>query len=264
LSHEPITITVDGERIRGTVIVPPAGAGRGTAALFVHGWGGSQEQYLARARLVAALGCVCLTFDLRGHVGTVPRHGAVTREENLHDVIAAYDVLAGRVGVDPARIVLVGSSYGAYLGAIATAVRPVRWLALRAPAIYKDADWTLPKRALHLDPDFVAFRQRAHLPADNRALAACARFGGDALIVESRDDSIVPHAVVASYVAAFSSAHSLTHRVIEGADHGLSRAAWKEAYTALLLGWLEEMTATEPPAQPRAPAVAGARVPQES
>ena len=71
--------------------------------LFVHGWGGSQEQYLARAREIAALGCICLTFDLRGHARTEPQHETVTREDNLRDVLAAYDVLARPSGGRPQR-----------------------------------------------------------------------------------------------------------------------------------------------------------------
>ena len=49
--------------------------------LFVHGWGGSQEQYLVRAREIAELGCVCLTFDL-----TRPRrHPAALRDGDARE-----------------------------------------------------------------------------------------------------------------------------------------------------------------------------------
>jgi hypothetical protein len=66
----------------------------------------------------------------------------------------------------------VGSSYGGYLAAIATTMRPVRWLALRVPALYKDAGWDFPKKQLNKDPDMHAYRRR-RLPAqDNRALRA--------------------------------------------------------------------------------------------
>jgi pimeloyl-ACP methyl ester carboxylesterase len=263
LRDEPVDIAVDGCTIGGTVV---AGADGGSqpGALFVHGWGGSQEQYLSRARAVAETGCVCLTFDLRGHQRTLTQHEAVTREQNLHDVVAAYDVLASREGVDGSRIALVGSSYGAYLGALATVLRPVRWLSLRAPAIYKDAGWNLPKRTLHRDPEFADFRLREHRPSDNRALDACARFRGDALVVESGDDRIVPHAVVASYNAALATAHSLTYRVIEDADHGLTQERWKQAYSDLLVAWLNEMMADASGPPPAGPAASQARLPAET
>jgi uncharacterized protein len=267
LRDEAVDIAVDGQHIEGTLLVPGNPRERAPGVLFVHGWGGNQEQYLARARIVAALGCVCLTFDLRGHERTQSQHETVTREESLHDVSAAYDVLARCRHVDPERMAMVGSSYGAYMGALATASRPVRWLALRAPAIYKDTDWDLPKRKLHQDPEFVDYRTRAHHSRDNRALDACAQFHGDVLVVESQHDRIVPHPVVASYVSAFTNARSLTYRVIEGADHGLTQERWKQTYTDLLVTWLKQMTASArgaPSAQPQAVGAAAARLPEES
>ena len=84
----------------------------------------------------------------------------------------------------------------------------------------------------------------------NRALRACAGFKGDVLVVESEHDDRVPHPVIGNYVAAFSQVHSLTARVIKGADHGLSEEECRRSYTALLMNWLTEM-------------VVGARVPGE-
>ena len=59
-------------------------------ALFVHGGAGNQGQYLARAREISALGCLCLTFDLYGHATAMSYQGQVTREDNLNDIVAAY------------------------------------------------------------------------------------------------------------------------------------------------------------------------------
>jgi pimeloyl-ACP methyl ester carboxylesterase len=155
--------------------------------------------------------------------------------------MGAYDVLANHPGVDKSFIALVGSSYGAYLGALLIYMRPVRLLALQAPALYKDDDWQKPKRQLHVDPDFAAYRRLQLRAADNRALGACAQFLGDALVVESQHDEIIPHAAVANYIAALTNVHSLTYRVIEGADHALSDERWERAYTELLVNWLSEM-----------------------
>jgi pimeloyl-ACP methyl ester carboxylesterase len=178
---EAIDIAVDDQRIAGTVIVP---ATLIPGFLFVHGWGGSQEQYLARAREIAALGCICLTFDLRGHARTEPQNGSVTREDNLRDLMAAFDALAGNPAVDRSAIAVIGSSYGGYLAAVLTSLRPVRWLGLRVPAIYRDENWEEPKRRLNGD-DLTLYRQTTIEPEKNRALAACEDFFGDVLIVES-------------------------------------------------------------------------------
>ena len=61
------------------------------------------------------------------------------------------------------------------------------------------------------------------------------------LIVESEHDDIIPRPVIANYIAAFKNAHSLTYRVIEGADHGLSEEPWQQAFTTLLVNWATEM-----------------------
>ena len=233
-----IHIDIDDGTIDGTIVTPDM---RMPGVLFVHGWGGSQEQYLARAREVAALGCVCLTFDLRGHAGTRPQHETVTRENNLHDVLAAYDVLASHRAVDPSSIAIVGSSYGGYLGAILTTLRPVRWLALRVPALYMDNGWGVPKRRLHKEQDLASYRRSLVRPEDNRALRACAEFKGDVLLVESECDATIPHEVICSYRDACVKARSLTYRMIDGADHGLSEEHWQRAYTALLVSWMTEM-----------------------
>jgi pimeloyl-ACP methyl ester carboxylesterase len=238
---EAVDICVDGKRIEGTLIAPAALEQAAPGLLFVHGWGGNQDHYLAEARALAALGCVCLIFDLRGHAETEAQHDTVTREDNMRDLIAAYDVLAGNAFVEKSFIAIVGSSYGAYLAALLTYMRPVRLLAFQAPALYKDDDWEAPKRKLHVDPDFASYRKLTLRAEDNRALGACAQFLGGALVVESEHDEVIPHPAVANYIAAFVNAHSLTYRMIEGADHALSEERWERAYTELLVNWFSEM-----------------------
>ena len=235
--HETLEIGVDGQSLAATLAAP---ATKMPGILFVHGWGGSQERDLDRARDIAALGCVCLTFDMRGHAATSAQHETVTREQNLADVLAAYDLLASQPAVDTEAIAVVGSSYGGYLAAILSSLRPVRWLALRVPALYKDAEWDVPKRRLDrkaLD----AYRRGPVAASENRALKACADFAGDVLIVESEHDHLVPHQTIVSYRAAFFQAHSLSYRIIDGADHALSAEPCQRAYTSLLVNWTTEM-----------------------
>jgi pimeloyl-ACP methyl ester carboxylesterase len=255
-----LEIAVDGECIAGTLVTP------GTlipGVLFVHGWGGSQQQYLARAREVAALGCICLTFDLRGHARTESRCETVSREDNLRDVLAAHDTLVSQRGVDASAIAVVGSSYGGYLAAMLTALRPVRWLALRAPALYKDSEWTSPKGRLRVLQELDVYRRLPLRSVESRALVACTSYRGHALVVESEHDAYVPAQVIANYREALSGAVSLTYRVLEGADHGLSQTASQQAYTGVLVDWLREMieraradarTAAIDPQTPQGPA----------
>jgi dienelactone hydrolase len=234
---EPVEIAVDGKHMDGTIVRPDTLV---PGVLLVHGWDGSQAEYLERAREIAALGCVCLTFDLRGHERHRADRESVTREDNLSDLLAAYDMLALRSEVDREAIAVVGSSYGGYLGAILTTLRPVRWLALRVPALYEDEDWHVPKDSLPRDR-LAQLRRRHVEPGESRALGACSVFRGEVLIVESEHDNVVPHPAVESYKSACAQARSVTYRVISGADHALSEKAWQQTYTSMLVNWLSEM-----------------------
>jgi pimeloyl-ACP methyl ester carboxylesterase len=247
---EPVYIRVEGEHILGTLISPGALV---PGVLFVHGWGGDQRQYLARARSIAALGCVCLTFDLRGHAQTQTQQETISREDSLRDILAAFDFLAAQHNVDSDSIAVVGSSYGGYLAALLTALRPVRWLALRVPALYKDSEWSLPKLRLRTEQDLAKYRLQPVGPEDSNALRACHAFTGDVLLVESEHDTVIPHQVVVNYREACKSARSLTYRLLAGADHGLSDEATQVAYRDLLVKWFKEIVFGTKPVEPAVP-----------
>lgn len=257
--EDSVRIAVADQTLAGTFVTPRTLV---PGMLFVHGWGGSQDQYLARAREIAALGCVCLTFNLRGHVETQPLFETVSRETNLQDVLAAYDQLAARRHVNPDAIGIIGSSYGGYLGAIVTTLRRVRWLALRAPALYIDTGWAVPKLELHRSQDLKSYRRERVQASDNRALAACQIFDGDVLLVESEHDDIVPQAVLHSYRAACTHTRSLTYRCLPGADHGLGTDHDQRAYGRVLRAWLGEMMAQARGADAPAAAAAPAALPE--
>lgn len=236
-TSESIELTVDHEQIAGTLLAPHH---QMPGILFVHGWGGSQTRDMMRAKGIAGLGCVCLTFDLRGHEKTLLQKQTVTRGHNLEDILVAYDRLAEHPSTDPDRIAVIGTSYGGYLAAILTTLRPVRWLATRVPALYWDEQWNLPKQQLDRQ-QLMKYRKSILGPLDNRALGACATFEGDVLIVESEHDEHVPHDTIMNYRSSFRKAHSMTHRIIDGADHGLSSERCQQAYSTILNNWISEM-----------------------
>ena len=234
---QSISIEVEGMDLSGTFLSPET---KIPGVLFIHGWGGSQKFDLVRARNLAGLGCICLTFDLRGHAATESQRSRVSRSDNLRDVVAAYDQLLHHPSIDSEEIAVVGSSYGGYLATILSTMRAVRWLALHVPAIYRDEEWDLPKGSLSRD-SLAAYRLTQVTPDQNRALAACEAFTGDVLIVESEHDTFIPHSTIMNYRSAFLRAHSLTHRILDGADHALTDKVAQRAYTSILLNWATEM-----------------------
>lgn len=236
-NSETTHITVQDQTIGGTFLVPNNTV---PGVLFIHGWGGSQQFDLLRAQRIAGMGCVCLTFDLRGHADTLAQQMSVSRDDNLRDVMAAYDCLVVHPSIDTSAIAVVGSSYGGYLAALLTQARPVKWLALHVPALYRDDEWMLPKRQLNREA-LTTYRLSHVIPDDNRALAACRDFRGDVLIVEAEHDTFVPHSTIMNYMDAFQSVHSLTYRIVDQADHALTKKSSQQAYTSILSNWTIEM-----------------------
>jgi dienelactone hydrolase len=232
-----LRIASGSRQLSGTVFSPGR---RLPGFLMIHGWGGSQQKYLSHAQEVASLGCICLTFDLRGHAETEPLRDSVTPEQNMEDALAAIDALRDHPAVDLESIGVVGSSYGGYLSALLTRERPVRWLALRVPALYKDEHWTKPKVAIDRG-ELDQFRSEVVGPESNRAIAACRQFEGDVLVVESEHDDFVPQTVITSYRTAFHRSKSLTYRQIVGADHSLTKIEHQRAYSSILVNWATEM-----------------------
>ncbi|MDF1710463.1 MAG: alpha/beta fold hydrolase [Paracoccaceae bacterium] len=231
------TIRIAKRELEGHFYEPRTGL---PGVLFIHGWNGSQDRDAERSRAISRLGCVCLTFDMRGHGLTQSERPKVTRTDNLEDICAAYDKLVTHPSVDASCILVVASSYGAYLSTFLTAVRPVKWLAMRVPALYSDDDWDQPKDAIDRE-DLRLYRSTEVPLMSNRALKHCQHFGGDVLIVESEKDERIPHPTIASYLASFKRACSITHRIIEGADHSLSRLESRRVYDEILVRWIKEM-----------------------
>ncbi|GAA4343537.1 hypothetical protein GCM10023165_26080 [Variovorax defluvii] len=211
--------------------------------LLVPGWNDDQR---ARDRTLEqglhAAGWACHRVDLPNATLSATERASVTREDNLRDLLAAYDALAAEPQVARDAIGMVGVSYGGYLAALASRLRPLRWLALRAPALYRDEAWSQPKEALDKD-DLSVYRLLRLPPQKNRALGACADFRGDALLIGSAHDDTIPRPVIENYAAALATARSFELRMIEGADHALSHPDWYEAFRRSLFDWLGQRQA---------------------
>lgn len=161
----------------------------------------------------------------------------ISREDALRQTLDDWFALTSGPQVGP--VAVLGFSFGAYIGAYLAVARPVELLVLRSPALYPDEDWWVPKDELD-KRDMAAYRRTVHGPAGNGALAACARFGGDVLLVDSECDQVIPPPVIRSYEAAFRQARSVTRHTLAGADHQLTDPAWQAAYRAVAAAWLRE------------------------
>lgn len=203
----------------------PSGAG----VLFVHGLGSDRRTNIERALVVTqAHGSTCLAIDLRGHGDSEGRLSEMTPTQNLADVVAGYDALAGLPGVDAARLAVCGASYGAYLSVLLAVQRPVARMVLRAPALYADdvATSTLGRRRL------------GEVSTSARFLDALRTLDVPTLLVESEHDEVIPHSVVETYLSVRP---DIEHVVLAGALHALTRPEWRAEYERLLVEFLGDL-----------------------
>jgi uncharacterized protein len=213
------------------------------AVLFLHGWGSSQDRFRNPAMRLSELGFTCLTLDLAGHGKTEHLRHGVTAEQNLEDAIAGYEALRSERDIERDEIGVVGSSWGGFLAVLLADVRPVRWLALRSPALYRDSDLNVPKHALDRT-GLMEFRYSVVTEKENRALAAASNFTGSVLLIESEHDVVIPPRQILNYANAFRQVASIRRLVIPDADHGLSQQSWRDAASQMLVDWLASRSST--------------------
>lgn len=223
----PVTFSSGGRAVRGNLFLPdhPPKA----SLLFVHGLHSNRAGYLQRAASASRhLGAATLAFDLSGHGESDGQLGQLTPADHLHDVLAAYDFLGASVpetALAAPRVGVCGASYGAYLSALLPSARAVWRLLLRAPAMY-------PDELFHLPLDQQRHTEVARSPS--MLIRSSGAFPGRLLVVESEDDTVIPHDVVEQYLALFP---RVEHATLVGAEHALVLPEHKAEFLALILDW---------------------------
>ncbi|MDR6885569.1 MULTISPECIES: alpha/beta hydrolase [Variovorax] len=212
------------------------------AVLVVPGWDDDKhEQYDRIGAALREQGWFMRRVDFPGERSRGVSREKMNRDQNLKELVAAYDSLVEQRAVEGRAVAFIGFSYGGYLGALLSAQRPLQWMALRSPALYRDEDWFVPKEELDKD-ELDRYRRGIRSPEENAALAACKAFSGDVLLIESEDDDTVPHPAVKSYKESFTNARSFDYRLLEGADHELSSKQAQSRFIDDLLRWMNQVT----------------------
>ena len=120
MTEEAVTIPSAGLKLAGVVHVPRAlrPSERRGAFLVLHGFGSNKtsSNTMQPTKVLSDLGYVVLRFDMRGCGDSEGEFGRVICLEQVEDTRNALSFLAQHPAVDPARIGLIGSSFG---GAVA-------------------------------------------------------------------------------------------------------------------------------------------------
>ncbi|HET8562984.1 MAG TPA: alpha/beta hydrolase [Candidatus Binatia bacterium] len=112
-----VTFPSDGLNLSGIVHIPDdlRPGERRSAFLVLHGFGGNKAGHgqIVIAQQLAEWGYVTMRFDFRGCGESEGEHGRILCLDQVADTSNAVTYMANRPEVDPERIALVGSSFGA-------------------------------------------------------------------------------------------------------------------------------------------------------
>ena len=140
--------TFDGRHIPGWLAHPPGEppAGGWPSVMWVHGGpaGQTRANFRADMQMLLARGYAVLMPNVRGSTGygraSTASDDVALRLDSVHDLAAAHTWLAAQPGIDPARIGIMGQSYGGYMVLAAITEYPALWKT--AVDYYGIADFT--------------------------------------------------------------------------------------------------------------------------
>src|SRR4030095_11258590 len=120
MTEETVTFLSAGLKLSGVVHVPGGlkPSERRAAFMVLHGFGSNKtsSNTMQPTKVLSDLGYVVLRFDMRGCGESEGKFGRVICLEQVEDTRSALSFLAKHPAVDPARIGVIGSSFG---GAVA-------------------------------------------------------------------------------------------------------------------------------------------------
>jgi dienelactone hydrolase len=222
-----VTVPVPGQDpVRAWLVEADEGWGRPRAAVLWLHWLGhlrnDRSEFLPLAVELAARGVVSLLPA--GHFPWVPDpDGTAADVQRVHDQVdahgAALDLLLDQVGVDPARVAVVGHDYGGMYGAL-LADRDERVTTLVVQA--SDATWSNWFSTYWLQLEGQALAEYDARFAGLDPVDHVARLGDGVLLQWAGRDTFVAEETRAAYARANPRARS---QVYDRAEHILDDAA---------------------------------------
>jgi alpha-beta hydrolase superfamily lysophospholipase len=146
-----VTFNSEGLAMAGDLSVPHGAAGRKPAIIILHGWGGHREgpQELWSQAFYSKLGYATLRFDFRGCGNSQGKRALVLPHDQVADTRNAVTFLANRPDIDPVRIAVSGTNFGACVAVYAAG------LDSRIAGVIAQAGWANGEhmfRAIHRTP----------------------------------------------------------------------------------------------------------------
>lgn len=134
-----VSFSSDGLQLSGVIRMPEhaASGARLPAFIVLHGFGSNKNagNVLAPCKMLEDLGYATLRFDMRGCGESQGERGRVICLEQVSDTRQALSFLAAHPLIDPQRIALIGSSFGAAVSIYTAGVDS------RAAAVISSGGW---------------------------------------------------------------------------------------------------------------------------
>lgn len=120
---EEVTFLSGGRKLSGNLYLP-AGPGKHPVVVFAHGSGPATRGVGPFTTFFLQLGIGVLNFDKQGTGKSEGEWQIASFDDLAADVIAAVDYASARPEVDAAKVGVMGSSQGGWIGSMAAAKRP--------------------------------------------------------------------------------------------------------------------------------------------
>jgi uncharacterized protein len=192
-----------------------------------------QRYYDFLPRLATELGITTLIFDYTGHGDSPFAVEDLSPAQHFLEVITVFDWIKQQY--PDRKVFVIGSSYGGFMATQLTQYRAFDGLILRAPAIYRPADFYTLKKYEDRDAT-MAFRRDSDALAKHPLLARAAQFKGDVLLVVHTKDEQIPKETTDAYAHAFQS-----ELIEEDVAHSLDKTSEQQVsdYNQKIFNWLE-------------------------
>jgi len=243
----------DGLELPGFLTLPPGSDGRGLSAVILPHGGPAANDTLAFDPLVAFIanrGHAVLQVNFRGSSGLGPEHLQAGLKrwglEMQDDLSDSVQWLVKQGVADPARVCIVGGSYGGYAALMGGAKTPDLYRCIVSMAGVSDLLAMADHSAQFVNgADLYArqvgsfWRDRQQLK-DTSPVRLAERFEAPVLLVHGSEDSVVPFAQSQAMADALTAAGKPVQLLkLEQGDHSLSHPADRLRYFQALEAFLD-------------------------
>ncbi len=228
-----ISFLSQGQQVDGTLFVSK-NKGKSPGVIFFHGAGSSEKNWLPVAEILQAKGFSTLTLNFRGHANHDTLQN-VSAYDGISDGLAAYDFFIKQKEVDPDKIGVCGSSFGAVVATHVLEKRKVKSVLLRVPALYNET-MMIEKMGKILADENRIFNDMKNI-RNTEMMKIISKFKGNILVVASEKDNLIPAWLTRAFFDEAKNANMKDIQVIKDAPHSIKDPEQRKKLVSIITEW---------------------------